>query len=75
MIFADKIVRPPGMTDSSAGVYVSDCASYVTRDEERENRWNLKNLVLKLTINAASAAAAAGLVAPIVTVVDKYALR
>ena len=58
---------------SSDGAHVLDYASYVTREEERNNRWNLKDLRAKWTIDAASAAMAAGLVAPIVTVVDKYA--
>ena len=65
----------PITTNSSNGVHVLDYASYLTREEERSNRWNLKDLGAKLTIDVASAAMAAGLVAPIVTVVDKYAFH
>ena len=65
-------MRLPVATDSSAGVHLPDVGSYV---EERNNRWNLKDLGAKLTIDAGSAVIAAGLVAPIVTVVDKYAFR
>ena len=50
-------------TNSSNGVHV------------RSNRWNLKDLGAEFTIDVASAAMAAGLVAPIVTVVDKYAVH
>ena len=60
-------------SNSSDGAHVPDYASYVMRVEERNNCWNLKDLGAKWTIDAASAAMAAGLVAPIVTVVDKYA--
>ena len=65
---ADKTMT----SNSSAGTHVPDYASYVVKQEERNNRWNLKDLGAKWTIDAASAAMAAGLVAPIVTVVDKY---
>ena len=66
---ADKIMA----TNSSGGTHVPDYASYVMREKERNNHWNLKELGAKWTIDAASAVTAAGLVAPIVTVVDKYA--
>ena len=66
---ADKTMT----TNSSDGAHVPDYASYLMREEKRNNRWNLKDLGTKWTIDAASAAMAAGLVAPIVTAVDKYA--
>ena len=60
-------------TDSSAAVHVADRVSHVTREEKRNKCWNSNNIVAKLTIDAASAGVAAGLVAPIVTMIDKYA--
>ena len=72
---ADKTMTLPVTTDSSTGVHVPHCASYVTREEERKNRWNLKDLGAKVTVDATSAATAAGLVSPIVMMVDKYAFR
>ena len=74
-IIADKTIQLPMTINSSSGVHVPECASYVMREEDRNNRWNLRDLVAKLTIDAASAAIAAGLVAPIVTTVDKYAFH
>lgn len=61
--------------DPSDGLHVHNTASYVMRREERKHRWNLKDLGARLTVDATSAAIAAGLVAPIVTVIDKYAFR
>ena len=60
-------------TNSSGGAHIPDYASWVMREKERNNRWSLKDLGAEWTIDVASAAMAAGLVAPIVTVVDKYA--
>ena len=71
----DKTMTLPVTTDSSTGVHVSHCASYVRTEEERKNRWNLKDLAAKVTVDATSAAIAAGLVSPIVMMIDKYAFR
>lgn len=63
----------PVTPNSSGGVHVLNSASHVMREEQRNSRWNLQELGEKLAIDAISAASAAGLVAPTVTVVDKYA--
>ena len=60
-------------TNFSGAVHAPDYAGCVTKDEEPKNYWKLKDLGARWSIDAASAAVAAGLVAPIVTVVDKYA--
>lgn len=68
-------MKLPMTTDSSGDIHVPDCASYEVRQEERNQSWNLEDLGARLTVDAASAAIAAGLVAPIVTVIDNYAFR
>ena len=45
----------------------------MVREIRRYDRWNLKDLGARLMIDTTSAVIAAGLVAPIVTVIDKYA--
>ena len=66
-------MKLPMTTDSSGEVNFPDCASYVVRQEERNQSWSLEDLRARLTIDAASATIAASLVKPIVTVIDKYA--
>ena len=73
MRFVFDIADKTMTANSSGGPHVPDYASYAMREEERKDHWNSKDLGAKWTIDAASAAMAAGLVAPIVTVVDKYA--
>ena len=74
-IVADNIMTLPVTTDPSTGVHVPHCASYVRREEEPKNRWNLKDFGAKVTVDATSAAIAAGLMSPIVVMIDKYAFR
>ena len=71
--FVFDIANKTMTTNTSGGAHVPNYASYVMREGEPKNRWNSKDLGAKWMIDAASAAMAAGLVAPIVTVVDKYA--
>ena len=68
-------MRHLATTNSDVAAHGLDSRSSVTRKEERGRRWNWKDLATKLTIDAVSATIAAGLVAPIVTVVDRYEFR
>lgn len=73
MTIADKTMGLPMTANSNGAVHVLNSASQVMREEQRDSRWTLKDLGQKLTVDAISAASAAALVAPIVTVIDKYA--
>lgn len=44
----------------------------VKEKEKGSKQWNTANLGSRLTVDAACAATAGGLVAPIITIVDKY---
>lgn len=44
-----------------------------TASPKTESRWNTRNLALRLAADIASAASAAALVAPLISIIDKYA--
>lgn len=43
-----------------------------TAPSKAESRWNTKNLALRLAADVASASSAAALVAPLISIIDKY---
>lgn len=46
-------------------------ASQLERKGAAETRWNTKNLLLRLASDAASAACAATLIAPLISIIDR----
>ena len=57
---------------SSDNIHIAGHAKNMILEQERGKRWQWKHLREKLTIDAASAVTAAGLIAPLVIAIDKY---
>ena len=64
------ITQAPAVVDTQSVPNLKKVGISVKEKEPKQ--WNTKNLSSRLAVDAASAATAGGLVAPIITVIDKY---
>ena len=64
------VAQAPAVVDTQALPNLKKVG--VSIKEKEPKQWNTKNLSFRLAVDAASAATAGGLVAPIITVIDKY---